>query len=96
MNSGISSPLCANTGKEVKAALVGNSPEITDSSAARKVTRSASLAKAGYQAIGLRVFRSPGITYPFYPIPDDPALARGVKKAIDDSGMSWLGSKSTP
>jgi len=43
--------------------------------------------KAGYEAIGLRVFRSPGITYPFYPIVDDPALARDVKKAIVDSGM---------
>jgi len=43
--------------------------------------------KAGYEAIGLRVFRSPGVTYPFYPIVDDPALARDVKKAIADSGM---------
>src|SRR6266545_7896364 len=44
-------------------------------------------AKAGYEAIGLRVFRSPGITYPFYPIAGDPALMRDVKKAVADSGM---------
>ncbi|HLF79713.1 MAG TPA: TIM barrel protein [Dehalococcoidia bacterium] len=44
-------------------------------------------AGAGYEAIGLRVFRSPGITYPFYPVVDDPAVARDVKKAIADSGM---------
>ena len=28
---------------------------------------------AGYEAIGLRVFRSPGVNYPFYPVVDDPA-----------------------
>jgi sugar phosphate isomerase/epimerase len=44
-------------------------------------------AKAGYEAIGLRVFRSPGNTYPFHPVVDDPNLARDVKKAIADSGM---------
>ena len=43
-------------------------------------------AKAGYEAIGLRVFRSPGVNYPFYPVVDDPAVARDVKKAIADSG----------
>ncbi len=44
-------------------------------------------AKAGYEAIGLRVFRSPGVTYPYYPIVDDPNLAREVKKAVVNSGM---------
>ena len=44
-------------------------------------------AKAGYEAIGLRVFRSPGNTYPFHPVVDDANLARDVKKAIADSGM---------
>ena len=44
-------------------------------------------ASAGYEAIGLRVFRSPGVNYPFYPVVDDPAVARDVKKAIADSGM---------
>ena len=43
--------------------------------------------KAGYTAIGLRVFRSPGVNYPFYPIVDDPNLARDVKKAIADYGI---------
>ncbi len=28
--------------------------------------------KAGYEAIGLRTFRSPGNTYPFHPVVDDP------------------------
>ena len=44
-------------------------------------------ANVGYEAIGLRVFRSPGITYPFHPIADDAGLAGEVKKAIADSGM---------
>ncbi len=44
-------------------------------------------AAAGYEAIGLRVFRSPGVNYPFYPVVDDPEVARDVKKAIADSGM---------
>jgi sugar phosphate isomerase/epimerase len=43
--------------------------------------------KAGYEAIGLRVFRSPGITYPFHPIADDAKLAGEVRRAISDSGM---------
>jgi sugar phosphate isomerase/epimerase len=43
--------------------------------------------KAGYEAIGLRVFRSPGISYAFHPITDDRNLAREVKNAIADSGM---------
>jgi sugar phosphate isomerase/epimerase len=43
--------------------------------------------EAGYEAIGLRVFRSPGVNYPFYPVVDDPAVARDTKKAIADYGM---------
>jgi sugar phosphate isomerase/epimerase len=42
---------------------------------------------AGYEAIGLRVFRSPGVRYAFYPVVDDPAVARDTKKAIADYGM---------
>jgi sugar phosphate isomerase/epimerase len=47
----------------------------------------AAAAKADYQAIGLRVFRSPGVNYPFHPVTDDATLAGEVKKAIADSGM---------
>jgi sugar phosphate isomerase/epimerase len=44
-------------------------------------------AKAGYTSVGIRLFRSPGITYPFYPVTDDPAIKQQVKAAISDSGM---------
>jgi sugar phosphate isomerase/epimerase len=44
-------------------------------------------AKAGYEAIGLRVHRSPGVNYPFHPVADDKELAKQVKSAIDASGM---------
>jgi len=33
------------------------------------------------------VYRSPGNTYPFHPVVEDPAVASEVKKAIADSGM---------
>jgi sugar phosphate isomerase/epimerase len=51
-------------------------------------------AKAGYEAIGLRVFRSPGITYAFHPIAGDAALAGEVKKAIAGSGMEVVDALS--
>ncbi len=44
-------------------------------------------AEAGYEAIGLRVYRSPGVNYPFYPVVDDPQVASEVKKAITDSNL---------
>jgi sugar phosphate isomerase/epimerase len=43
--------------------------------------------KAGYDGIGLRVFRSPGITYAFHPIAGDAKLTAEVKSALKDSGM---------
>ena len=43
--------------------------------------------EAGYEAIGLRLFRSPGVNYPFYPVVDDPAVARDTNKVIADYGM---------
>lgn len=44
-------------------------------------------AKAGYDGIGLRLFRSPGVPYSFYPVAGDAALEREVKSAIKASGM---------
>ena len=44
-------------------------------------------AKAGYQAIGIRLYRSPGVTYPFYPVTDDPQTMKNVKAAIVDNGI---------
>jgi sugar phosphate isomerase/epimerase len=44
-------------------------------------------AKAGYDGIGLRVYRSPGINYAFHPIAGDARLTAEVKSAIADSGM---------
>jgi sugar phosphate isomerase/epimerase len=42
---------------------------------------------AGYDGIGIRLFRSPGITYAFHPVAGDPTLMREVKAAIDASGL---------
>jgi sugar phosphate isomerase/epimerase len=50
--------------------------------------------KAGYEAIGLRVFRSPGVTYAFHPITGDANREREVKKAIADSGMEVVDALS--
>src|SRR5215211_2938736 len=44
-------------------------------------------AQAGYDGIGLRLFRSPGITYAFYPVAGDKALERQVKDAIQHAGL---------
>ncbi len=43
--------------------------------------------KAGYEAIGIRLYRAPGRTYNFNPIVGDAALMRDVKKAIPDLGL---------
>src|SRR5262249_187202 len=43
--------------------------------------------RAGYDGIGIRLFRSPGITYPFYPLPPNPPLRRDVKSAIASAGL---------
>src|ERR1051326_1561521 len=37
---------------------------------------------AGYQAIGIRTYRAPGLTYNFNPIVGQPALMREVKRAL--------------
>jgi sugar phosphate isomerase/epimerase len=44
-------------------------------------------AKAGYDGIGLRVFRSPGISYAFHPIAGDAKLTAEVKSALAGSGL---------
>jgi sugar phosphate isomerase/epimerase len=44
-------------------------------------------ARAGYDGIGLRLFRSPGITYGFFPVAGDKALEAQVKSAIASSGL---------
>lgn len=48
-------------------------------------------ARGGFQAMGLRVFRSPGVTlYPFHPIVHDEQLMRDTKKAVQDAGIEVL------
>ena len=42
---------------------------------------------AGYDGIGIRLFRSPGITYAFYPVAGDAVMERAVKKALSDSNL---------
>jgi len=42
---------------------------------------------AGYEAIGIRLYRAPGRTYNFNPIVGNPTLMRDVKKAIPDLGL---------
>ncbi len=42
---------------------------------------------AGYDAIGIRLYRAPGRTYNFDPIVGNPALMRDVKSAIANSGL---------
>jgi sugar phosphate isomerase/epimerase len=44
-------------------------------------------AKAGYDGVGLRLYRSPGITYAFHPVAGNPQLVKDVKKALDDGGL---------
>ena len=42
---------------------------------------------AGYEGIGIRLYRAPGRTYNFNPIAGNPALMRDVRKAIPDRGL---------
>lgn len=42
---------------------------------------------AGYEGIGIRLYRAPGRTYNFNPIVGQPTLMRDVKKAIGDLGL---------
>jgi sugar phosphate isomerase/epimerase len=46
--------------------------------------------RAGYDGIGIRLFRSPGITYAFHPVVDNPPLRRDVKRAIANAGLEVL------
>ncbi|HEY3058821.1 MAG TPA: TIM barrel protein [Chloroflexota bacterium] len=43
--------------------------------------------RAGYEAIGIRLYRAPGRTYNFNPIVGIPDLMRDVKHALDDSDL---------
>jgi sugar phosphate isomerase/epimerase len=47
-------------------------------------------ARAGFEAIGMRLFRSPGLRYGFDPVVGDAAKMRDVKQALADSGMELL------
>jgi sugar phosphate isomerase/epimerase len=47
-------------------------------------------AKGGFEVIGMRFFRSPGLTYGFDPIAGDAAKMREVKAALGSSGMELL------
>jgi sugar phosphate isomerase/epimerase len=42
---------------------------------------------AGYEAIGIRTYRAPGLTYNFNPIVGQPELMREVKRALADTGL---------
>ena len=46
--------------------------------------------QAGYDGIGIRLFRSPGITYAFHPVTGDQPLMRQVKHAITRAGLEVL------
>jgi sugar phosphate isomerase/epimerase len=43
--------------------------------------------RAGYDGIGIRLFRSPGVTYGFHPVAGNAELMRQVKAALDDSDL---------
>jgi sugar phosphate isomerase/epimerase len=43
--------------------------------------------RAGYEAIGVRLYRAPGRTYNFNPIVGNAGLMRDVKSALTDSGL---------
>lgn len=42
---------------------------------------------AGYDAIGIRTYRAPGLTYNFNPVVGQPELERDFKHALADSGL---------
>jgi sugar phosphate isomerase/epimerase len=46
--------------------------------------------EAGFDAIGMRLFRSPGLRYGFDPVADNAHKAAEVKRALADSGMELL------
>jgi sugar phosphate isomerase/epimerase len=46
--------------------------------------------RAGFAAIGMRFFRSPGLRYGFDPVVGDAARMREVQHALADSGMELL------
>jgi sugar phosphate isomerase/epimerase len=46
--------------------------------------------RAGYDGIGIRLFRSPGITYAFHPVTGNPTLMREVKSAIASADIEGL------
>jgi sugar phosphate isomerase/epimerase len=46
--------------------------------------------RAGFEAIGMRFFRSPGLRYGFDPVVGDDAKMRDVKQALSDSGMELM------
>ena len=46
--------------------------------------------RAGFDCIGLRLFRAPGIPYAFHPVADNPARMRQVKSAITAAGLQVL------
>jgi sugar phosphate isomerase/epimerase len=46
--------------------------------------------RAGFEAIGMRFFRSPGLRYGFDPVVGDAAKMLDVKRALADSGMELL------
>jgi len=50
----------------------------------------AAAGRAGYDGIGLRLFRSPGITYAFHPVAGNPPLMREVKSAIASAGVEVI------
>lgn len=50
----------------------------------------AAASQAGFEGIGMRLFRSPGLRYGFDPVAGDAAKVREVKRALADSGMQLL------
>ena len=46
--------------------------------------------RTGFNCIGLRLFRAPGIPYAFHPVADNPARMRRVKSAITAAGLQVL------
>lgn len=44
--------------------------------------------EVGYDGVGLRLYRSPHL--PFFPVADDPALIRAMKRTIADHGLQVL------
>ena len=45
---------------------------------------------AGFEAIGMRLFRSPGLRYGFDPVAGDASKVRDVKHALADSGVELM------